>query len=122
VKVELLDEVNRQTDDWKRNGCKRGCDGDECHLSNAENESCQSFSAWIHDTSVFNGIYSLAKVFRAVMGNSISISIRSWLKRLRVTPVSVVEKKDIGDLFRSVFLHHPGKYSNTQEDLPQYRL
>jgi hypothetical protein len=39
-----------------------------------------------------------------------------------VTPVSVVEKKDIGDLFQSVFLYHPGKYSSTPEDLPQHRL
>jgi hypothetical protein len=36
--------------------------------------------------------------------------------------VSVVEKKDIGDLFRSVFLYYPGKHSGTQEDLPQHRL
>jgi hypothetical protein len=40
----------------------------------------------------------LAKVLSAVSGNSISINMRSWLKRLSVTPVSVVEKKDMGDL------------------------
>jgi hypothetical protein len=40
----------------------------------------------------------LAKVLSAVIGNSISINMRSWLKRLSVTPVSVVEKKDMGDL------------------------
>lgn len=40
----------------------------------------------------------LAKVLSAATGSSISISMRSWLKRLSVTPVSVVEKNDIGDL------------------------
>jgi hypothetical protein len=40
----------------------------------------------------------LANVFSAVMGSSMSMSIRSWLKRFRVTPVSTVEKNDMGDL------------------------
>lgn len=40
----------------------------------------------------------LANTFNAVMGSSMSMSMRSWLKRLSVTPVSTVEKKDIGDL------------------------
>lgn len=43
-------------------------------------------------------VYLLAKVLRADTGSSISISCRSWLKRLSVTPVSVVEKNDMGEL------------------------
>lgn len=45
----------------------------------------------------------LAKVLSAVMGSSMSMSIRSWLKRFSVTPVSTVEKNDIGDLFTLAF-------------------
>jgi hypothetical protein len=41
----------------------------------------------------------LAKVFRAETGNSMSINMRSWLKRLSVTPVSVVAKNAMGELF-----------------------
>lgn len=40
----------------------------------------------------------LAKVFNAARGSSMSMSIRSWLKRFTVTPVSVLEKKDMGAL------------------------
>ena len=40
----------------------------------------------------------VAKVLRAETGSSMSISMRSWLKRLSVTPVSVVAKKDMGEL------------------------
>jgi len=42
----------------------------------------------------------LVKVLRAAIGNSISMSWRSWLKRLRVTPESVLTKKDMGALYR----------------------
>lgn len=36
--------------------------------------------------------------FKAETGRSISMSCKSWLNRLRVVPVSVAEKKDIGAL------------------------
>jgi len=42
----------------------------------------------------------LAKVLRADIGSSMSMSMRSWLKRFNVTPVSTVEKNDMGDLIR----------------------
>jgi hypothetical protein len=43
-----------------------------------------------------NGI--LAKVLRAAMGSSMSMSMRSWLKRLRVKLESVSTKNDMGAL------------------------
>ena len=61
----------------------------------------------------------LANVFSAATGNSISISMRSWLNRLRVTPVSVVEKKDMGDLF---FISTWGIINSITCNLPKNRI
>jgi hypothetical protein len=41
----------------------------------------------------------LANVFKAATGSSMSISCKSWLNLLMVTPVSVVAKNDMGALF-----------------------
>jgi len=46
----------------------------------------------------------LAKVFKAATGSSISINMRSCENLLMVTPVSVVEKKVIGELYQSAEL------------------
>lgn len=51
-----------------------------------------------HLTSEEGNVILLAKVFSAAVGNSMSISCRSWLKRFRVTPESVLTKKDMGAL------------------------
>ena len=48
------------------------------------------------------GMGVLAKVLRAAVGNSMSISWRSWLKRFKVTPESVLTKNAMGAL-RTVF-------------------
>lgn len=52
-----------------------------------------------HDTRKDN---VLAKVFNAARGSSMSMSIRSWLNLFTVTPVSVLEKKDMGALYATM--------------------
>jgi hypothetical protein len=40
VEVELLYEVDADTNDWEGYSCERRCNGDEGHLADAENEGC----------------------------------------------------------------------------------
>ena len=126
MEVELLYEVDTDTNDWEGNSCERRCYGDEGHLSDAENEGCGDINTKSVD-EVEDGKDGrhrgqcdlLAKVLRAATGNSISISMRSWLKRLSVTPVSVVEKKDMGDLY---FVSMRGFINCDTSNIPKHRI